>query len=143
MLAFTGPTGEYTAQRLLPLDLRELEPAALSVVQRKDKDRKKQFFKDLEIFMVFTAAYESLDPADRLAWITDWQERFGKAEPPQPKGDGAYPLWWLRESPVFWERGGQFWWWAAHALRKSEGFNIDDQGRVSVTLPDGKGKFSS
>ena len=99
-------------------------------------------FKDLEIFLVFKEAYDPLSQGERLGLIARWKEKFGSEEPPESEEEFS-PLFWLRKNPIFWKKGGQFWWWAAHALMADEGFRIMDDGRVIIDLPEAESLFSS
>lgn len=143
ILTFTGPTQDYRKPQLRPLDIEEVHTEALHMVQRRPPQERKAIFQDLEIFLVFKAAYDSLSQEARLEMIRDWQEKHGVQPPPAPEGGNAYPLSWLRENKVFWKRGGRFWWWAQSALRKDGGFGIDDKGRVFFTPPHGRRTFTS
>ncbi len=143
ILSFTGPTAEQKPMTLRPLDIKEIYSETVHMVQRSSRPAKLRILKDLEIYLVFRAAYDSLDHEDKLSLIRKWNDSTGSALPPKPEESTVFPLFWLRENPIFWKRGGRFWWWASHALMQDDNFRIEDDGRVLFILPDKKAAFSS
>jgi hypothetical protein len=125
------------------MDIKEMHSEALHMVQRTTRDGRARIFKDMEIFLVFKTAYDTLTHVEQLEIIRAWQEKHGRRTPPLPEEESLYPLCWLRNNPIFWKRGGRFWWWAAHALMKDENFRIDEEGRVLYTLPKKNRTFTS
>ncbi len=142
ILNFRGPAQGDALPRLMPLDMKEIHRETLHMVQRSPPAAKNRIFKDFEIFLVFKAAYENISHADRVAVVQQWKARVGEKEPGVPE-DKIYPLFWLRENPIFWKRGGHFWWWAAHALMGEGGLKVLKDGRVFIRLPGAKRSFHS
>jgi hypothetical protein len=143
ILSFRGPAGSAEAPLWQALDLKKVNSEALHMIQRASPEARRRIIKDLEIFLVFKAAYDGMSQQERLEMIDAWKELYGSKLPPEPKEDGFYPLFWLRKNPIFWDRGGQFWWWADRALRKDPRFQIDETGRVIITLTEPKRIFTS
>ena len=153
MLAFKKPSrglggddeldlGEDEVPEWLPLDRKALLTEALHFAQRSPRAVRNRYFKDLEIFLVFKAAYESLNPEDRASLVRRWMEDYG-SEIPEVSKDREAPLYWLRTNEVFWERGGRFWWWAGNALLTDPGFRVEEDGRVIIDLKESKRIYTS
>lgn len=135
ILAFTGPTQDFQDIPRMPRDIMKINKEVLHMAQRSSRDVRTRFFKDLEIFLVFKAGYDAMSHEARLDLVNRWKKRYGIEPPPEPE-DADSPCAWLRTNPLFWKKGGRFWWWASHALMKEEGLKILEDGRVLIQLPE-------
>ncbi|MFH1998362.1 MAG: hypothetical protein ABIK28_01715 [Planctomycetota bacterium] len=143
MLSFTGPMQDYQVPQWYPQDILKMHSEALHMVQRCPPEGRKQIFQDMEIFLVFKALYDDLSQEERIDLVKGWQRKHGHKASPVPEGESYYPLFWMRNNPMFWEKGGRFWWWAAHALMKDPLFQIEKDGRVLIVHPDNKRVYTS
>jgi len=125
-----------------PLDRKEILNEGVRYVQRSPRKARPRFFKDIEVFLVFKALFNTLKHPAKVKLINRWKKEHGSTLPEGGKSRDS-PLYWLKSNSIFWNRGGRFWWWAYHALEKDKGFMIDNKGRVLISLPEMNRIFTS
>jgi len=136
MVAFPNPDGTEPDLAFNPADVKIMRREFVTSVQRAKSFGKRRFVEDLEIFAVFSAAFERMSAAERDDLLAAWRESIGTGEPPRP-AIGNYPLFWIRESIQLWTLGGRNWWWGWHGLAKDPAFEYSREDGAWYTAPDG------
>lgn len=136
MMAFHLPWEETGPASFDPSTVKAVREAFLRAYRRGRDKGKRQCVSDIEIFLVFQAAFRSMPPDERDTLFERWRKEKGEAEPPK-LATGSYPLFWLREDPVLWSVGRGSWWWTYHALRDDPAFSYSREDGAFFTTPSG------
>jgi hypothetical protein len=136
MLAFPDPDGDKPALDFGPAEVKTMQQEFVAAVQRAKSLGKRRFVEDMEIFAVFSRAFDAMSLVERDDLLALWRESIGTAEPPRP-ATGNYRLFWIRETIQLWSLGGNRWWWGWHALEKDPSFGYSREEGAWYTAPDG------
>ena len=135
MLTFPGPWGG-APREVTPSMMKAVNESVVRAFRAAPARGKRQFMEDLEVFMVFHAAWEAMNRPERDRLMRRWVEAAGTGDPPRPAAR-VYPLAWLRGDPVLWPLGGRAWWWARAALVRDSAFAWSKAEGAEFTLEDG------
>jgi len=137
LFSFPGPAHLTDPPQFNRQVVRKIRDLFVQSLQEAPNKNRFIFQNDMEIFLVFNAAFEKMSDREKEDLFARWRDAIGEHEPPPPPNTRRYPLFWLRENAKLWGIGGQAWWWAYHALKNDPAFSFSRKKGARFVLADG------